>query len=67
MLKNAPFLITIGVDTAENEPRKGCARKVHRGPLGPETAVLGANLGEATTSLLGDEWPVDFLFSFQSS
>ena len=22
MLKNAPFLITIGVDTAENEPRK---------------------------------------------
>ena len=23
MLKNAPFLITIGVDTAENEPRKG--------------------------------------------
>ena len=22
MLKNAPFLITVGVDTAENEPRK---------------------------------------------
>ena len=23
MLKNAPFLITVGVDTAENEPWKG--------------------------------------------
>ena len=48
MLKNAPFLITIGVDTAENEPRKGADDVFSAGQvpaelltcLGPFSAVL---------------------------
>ena len=37
MLKNAPFLIMLGVDTAENEPRKEDADDVLR--IGGETGI----------------------------
>ena len=49
MLKNAPFLITIGVDTAENEPRKGwyvvarTVTSVYSEPAAVDAAAQGSS------------------------
>ena len=40
MLKNAPFLITIGVDPAENEPRKGWCVEFRPRPRPPRLRIL---------------------------
>ena len=64
MLKNAPFLITIGVDTAENEPRKGwsvVARtgvsilRALRGPAEAERAAAERQAAERKAAELS--WP----------
>ena len=50
MLKNAPFLITIGVDTAENEPRKESWVVARTG-----VSILSPDCGERRLRGLADE------------
>ena len=62
MLKNAPFLITIGVDPAENEPRKESWVVANNPTQSEGTADEDADLDDSVPAELGEQDQVSSKF-----